>query len=271
MKPSEFRKFYLTFVELYGAIYSDDAYEIMKRFFPKLLKKEMYADMKSRVDKMTRGYLIRRTDTRKYVVCSEWHDDDDLDEIFQQHANIPFYVVDDLEEYWKIGKFGVELPGSAEELTECLSESCNITRADALTRTTIIGHIIRDTYYTEIPDEILHYISLWDPPISGIDKLEEVLDRILELTNTIRLPAYCGHSLRELDEMHIQNPHLENTEERVPEIADALQDLLLEEDVDEEELIRQLKESDALPEYAKESLIKALEEIAEQKKNLPKA
>ena len=42
MKPSDFRKFYMTFIELYGAIHSDDAYIIMKKWFPDLLKKHVW-------------------------------------------------------------------------------------------------------------------------------------------------------------------------------------------------------------------------------------
>ncbi len=266
MKPSEFRKFYLTFTELYGAIHSDDAYAIMKRFFPKLLKKEMYADMKSRVGKMTRDYMIRPTTERKYVICSEWHNDEDLNEIFAQHGDLPFYVSDDLEEYWKIGKEGVPHPPAAEELIDYLTENCGDEPGIAGLKVAVISYVIRNTYYTEIPDKILQYISTWDPPLTDFNKIKTVLDLVLEITKTLRLPAYCGYTLRELDVLD-----KDSAEENVPEIANTLQDLLLEEDVDEEELIRQLKEDHSLPEYAKESLIKALEEIAEAKKDLPKA
>ncbi|MBR3167184.1 MAG: hypothetical protein IKF18_00670 [Erysipelotrichaceae bacterium] len=266
MKPSEFRKFYLTFVELYGAIGSDDAFAIMKRFFPKLLKKEMYADMKSRTGKKTRGYCILPTDGRRFAVCEENSDEEDLAHIFFDHRDLPFYVPDDLQEYWDIGANGLPLSSAGEKLIDYLQSECGADSDHATARTLIIEYIILNADYVDIPDRILRYIEIWEPAIDDAEKLQTVLDLILEMTRTTRLPSCCGHTLNELDEMGV-----DNIEEHLFGIADTLYDLMLKEGLSEEEMVRQIREDSSLPEYARDLLIGRLKELAEEKKNVAEA
>ncbi len=96
MKSKDFTLFYKFFANMYGAIYSDDAYLIMKIFFPSLLKKEMYKDMKSRVYLDTKGYTVYKTVDNKYVITRPSFDFDDLDQLFELQGNKPFFVPENL-------------------------------------------------------------------------------------------------------------------------------------------------------------------------------
>ena len=57
MKPKEFRLCYLAFKNLYGAIISDDAFNILKKYYPSLTKSEFNKDLKDRTTKQTRDYI----------------------------------------------------------------------------------------------------------------------------------------------------------------------------------------------------------------------
>ena len=87
MTSKYFTLFYKFFANMYGAIHSDDAFLIMKRFYPSLLKKDMYKDMNSRVYRSTRGYTIYKTTDNKYVVCRDYYEFEDLDRLFEMQDN----------------------------------------------------------------------------------------------------------------------------------------------------------------------------------------
>lgn len=98
MTAKEFRLFYLFFVNMYGVIHSDDAYLIMKKFYPSLLKKDLYKDLNNRLYKNNRGYEIYRTDgNNKFVIARDYFEFEDFDLLFKEQGDKPFFIPETLD------------------------------------------------------------------------------------------------------------------------------------------------------------------------------
>ncbi len=103
MKKSDFRKAYLSFARLYGAIYSDNAYQILKKYFPRLKKSAFNKDLKSRYLKLTKGYDLFYCGYQHYVITRDYFRSEDIDEVFRQQAKKPFYIPETFEEFVQCG------------------------------------------------------------------------------------------------------------------------------------------------------------------------
>lgn len=99
MKASELLKCYKALVHLYDAIMTDDAYLILKRYYPNLLKKELYADLKTRVGKLTRYYAVYTTDDHNYLICNDFMNFDDVNNMFSWQEGKSYYIPETLEEF----------------------------------------------------------------------------------------------------------------------------------------------------------------------------
>ena len=264
MKAPDFRKFYLTFTELYGAIYSDDAYEIMKRFYPKLLKKDMYADMKTRVGKWTRGYCVVPTANGKYVVCSEYMDNNDLDDLFRVQADKDHYVCDSLEGYWKIGTEGVPVPKEKKKLDRFLKQ-----------------HSTEQIKATLCSDNLYHHLKISVDTDAGINYAFRTLERfgiILEdekdmqtffdlyadLSKNTRMYYNCGHTPIEIRK---SSPAYDPSRTLLV-IGENMKKMFINGEMDPEEYLETIKANKQIPLLMKDDLIRQLKEIIKTKKNL---
>ena len=94
-----YTKFYRTFVNLYGAISSLQALDIIKIFYPEVRKSHFIEDLKARCDRQTKGYKIVKATKGVYIICNENFSFDDLDKIFEIHGNKPCYVIGPVDKY----------------------------------------------------------------------------------------------------------------------------------------------------------------------------
>ena len=82
----QYREFYVACVNLYGAIDSDDAFIVLKKYFPDAKKEDFLKDIKTRVDKFTREYTmwtVEKTRNR-FIIANEFYDSDALDSLFRE-------------------------------------------------------------------------------------------------------------------------------------------------------------------------------------------
>ena len=96
-----FRESYLSLGHLYGAIYSDDAFKILKGYYPELTKSKLLADLKSRTEKnYTLGYRVFKVSDpetgrilpKQYLICGEIFTDKEIDLILDSAYGKPFYT-----------------------------------------------------------------------------------------------------------------------------------------------------------------------------------
>lgn len=105
LKAKDFRKCYKSLIKLYGAIISDDIFKILKHYYPDLKKRDLNADLKTRCDKSTRGYVVYRTNDRKYLLTNDMMTFPMVDALFQKQEGKSFYIPDTLKEFLAYGDF----------------------------------------------------------------------------------------------------------------------------------------------------------------------
>lgn len=104
LPTSELTKFYRTFSNIYGAILSTHAFDIIKLFYPSFAKSQLIQDLKARKNKPTKGYKVISSIKGLYIICRDYYSFDDLDRVFGQHANKPCFVLGPKEKYLAMGK-----------------------------------------------------------------------------------------------------------------------------------------------------------------------
>ena len=264
MKASEYRKFYLTFVELYGCIHSKDALTIINKFFA-VTKKEFYKDLKSREFKMTKRYQVIPTADKHYIICREEFDHDDLNYFFSKQADKPFYLVDDINAYWDIGKELLDLPLEYDDLCGFLIEHyTDISSEGLIALTFMIYNYVRLEAGIE---EIINFMNNTGIEFEDIDEANEFLQFLVPAMNKTKLFSNRGYSPFELAEM--SGPiDLNNLE---IQLGDNIRNHMLDEDENIEEYIKELENDNQIPEKLKQSMIKQLKELLDEKSKMGKA
>ena len=266
MTPKEFRICYLAFINLYGAIYSDEAFLVMKEYFPSLKKKEMYKDMKSRLHKLTRGYEIVSTTDNKYVIKADYYSYEDLDKLFKEQENKPIFVPDSFielsryasNEYW------------FDDNEKILDEMCDflakrINSKDETEKAAIIMNIIYSIrVYIEnlsILDSSKYFelLEKYHVEIKDQDDAYKFLKIFQSLNNNTRTHSNRGYTPKELS--NLRGPiDLENVKLT---IGPNLRKRLIEEVGALEEYIEMVKSSN-IPNLAKHSLLMECDDIRKE-------
>lgn len=266
MKASEFRKFYLSFVKLYGAIYSDDAYVIMKKFYPDLTKKDMNADLKERKNKFTRIYQVIPTTDRRYVICDELFDDDDIYEMFSEHMDKPFYICDDLERYWAYGQGDFEKSKDYDKLRRYIRKRFKGNDRDLLTDRLMDGilYIIHNSEVRKMFDDTARLMESYGI-LKDETEVQGFFDLFIELEGNSRLRQNRGHTPNELRSM--RKADINNV---TMELGENMTRMFLSGEMDVYEYLDHVKKME-LPAKMKEELIRQLEEIIRKKDPVFKA
>lgn len=274
MKLKEFRTCYLSFVNLYGAIHSDYAFQIMKKYFPSLTKKEMYKDMKSRYEKYTREYEIIKTTDNKYVVKAVYLTYENLDKLFDSQGDKPFFIPETFEELERYSNSSYWLDDFENIINRFITFISRFMESDDEKKTSrrILSLIYTIRIYVESLDilDFGKYIDLLDKYKIKIDKEEDIkayLDYITLFNNYSKHISNRGYSPNELKEL-IGGVDKENVKLT---LGPNIKKRLLEDPGAAEEYLEMIKNSD-IPNVAKHSLITEVNEIIEQvKENLIKS
>lgn len=200
MKQSEFRIFYLAFATLYGAIYSEEAFLIMRKFFPNLTKKEMYADIKNRSDKLTVGYWIYKCPKGKYVIGRDYYTSEELDKLFQKHTDKPFYVPKSFEDFkkYKDGSYWWEENKTLIAKMTRFLDKHTLKRND-FNYPLVLLMIIHDSI-SECVDlqEIVDCLEQRGTVFGDINEINKFAGLYQELNNHTRFITNCGFTPEEL-------------------------------------------------------------------------
>ena len=110
MKASDYLKFYRAFVSLYGAITSDEAYKIIKNYYPKTNKIEFLKDLKSRSRKRTVDYAVYQFAGPNFLIVHDLMTFEQINKMLESHIDKPFYVPESVDDFLKYSD-----PGYIEE------------------------------------------------------------------------------------------------------------------------------------------------------------
>lgn len=195
MKAKEFRMCYLAFKNLYGAIISDDAFNILKKYYPSLKKSEFNKDLKDRSTKATRNYMVYRTTDRKYLIADQLYDFEDVDTLFDKQTGKDYYIPDNLESflfyaddmYW----FN-ENADLIDSMMKFLEKYMSIEDARFLIYKMHI-EITGASDYVKIVEMFCD-----NSGISDEKTISDFLDYLFVFSNTTRTPANKGKSASEM-------------------------------------------------------------------------
>lgn len=269
MKSSQLRKFYLAFVYYYGAIYSDEAYKIIKGFYPDFKKETLINDLKKRVEKMTRQYMVLETTDDRYVICNEIYDDHDLDELFYQQGNKPFFVEKDLDTY--LDEIGLDFPKEYEDLRKHLVK--NIKADDKKTKEQL-AEIYLIMFFVKVRNSLGGQDALNEMiqealdlcNYEGLDEAKKLIDLIAKAYNNTGMITNRGYSPMEMRKK--EGPvDLSNLQIQT---GDNMKNMMLDGELDAQEMLEQIRNAD-LPEMMKNSMIEQLEKVITMKNNTGKA
>ena len=204
MKSSQLREFYLAFVYHYGAIYSDDAYKIIKGFYPDLKEETLIKDLKKRVGKMTRGYMVLETeDDNIFVISNVLFTNEDLDELFYEQGKKEFFVEKNLDVY--LGNSGENFLKEYKDLRRYLERHI---KANNKTERIIMSDIYLLKFFTTVKysfvgDDVIkkmlqEVIDLCE--IENIDKVNTLLKLIMEAYNNTPMITNRGYSPKQMRE-----------------------------------------------------------------------
>lgn len=261
MKASEFRKFYLTFVVLYGVIDSDESFKIIKRYFPDVKKSQYLKDLKDRSEKFTRGYWVRKVEnSRKYIIQDEMLEDDQIDYIFRMVANKGYYTTESLDEYWNIGTRGIDIGDADKPMLELFKKK-GLDEAKSLV--TLIFLEMNMNRTTNPMEPFQKLIDAFEP--KNEKEIDEIFRAYQTLNNNMRLHINGGHTCSELrndisvDPSNVKIVLGENVTNRLLDGGDP------------QEFIEIIMNNDKIPEAAKKDLLKQIEDLVIMAKNRGKA
>lgn len=211
MTPKEFRNFYLSFCTLYGCIDSSAALEIINVFYPDVTKKQLFADLKSRVGKNTRGYQIIETTDDDYIIAKTYYDFAALDMLFEKQGTCPFYVPDDLETFFNYGdEFFME---DINVMNEMIAFFNPFYSEEESNKELMMALYVRMGIMDGAgADSILDFLSSQEGLSfneENIKQFKVIFDNLARKTRSV---FYRGHTLEEMDKL---GNHNFDTDEKV--------------------------------------------------------
>lgn len=104
MNSSDLKKACAAFVTLYGIIFSAEAFEILKNYFPDLKESELNDELGKILHEESEHYLVRRATKRGFIIHDPYFDDKDIEELLEQQMDKPFFFPNTFEELISFNK-----------------------------------------------------------------------------------------------------------------------------------------------------------------------
>lgn len=275
MKASVLRQFYLTFVNLYGVIFYTDAYNIIKKYFPNFKKSTLLKDLKDRSDKMTKRYIVLKNKDKKdpYLICDEFLSDEEIGQIIYEQHNKPFFVCDDLEEYFEYTYSLGYNPGYQPMIDFAYNKlKKKNDKNEARILADLFVGMLCERIHSECGDPMKSFNDMIQKSIDILEletdrEVEKMLKLYMELQSNVKMFVNRGHSPLELRK--IMPPV--DPENLVVNIGDNMRNHMMDDDIDLDEIIEELKNDRDLPERMRDDLIRQFEEMKLLKSNKGKA
>lgn len=256
MQAKDFRKAYLYFVSLYGVIYSEDAYRILKFYFPDLKKEQLLKDLKDRATKLTREYIVVETDKKNlYVIAEPYLDYEDYDRIFKEQANKPYYYPTTFEGLCKFEPYQNWLELNDKNLTDMINYF--IDRGDTnlkiIELTMVLYWKVRDQ---EPIEKLIEYFKDYGFEIKTQEDLAFVMSKLIPVMNNTRLRENRGYTPSELSRL-MPKGDLDNT---ILTLGPNVRAKLKSGEINPYDYYQEVLKAD-MPKKMKESLLKELKDI----------
>ena len=272
LKAKQYREFIMGCINLYGLIDSNDAFKILKTYYPDATKKEFLEDLKERNHKYTKDYSIWATSKRNvYLITFDRIDDEEIDYLIGLQNDKPFYVPQKYEQFLKAASYET----FKNENKKLINGFIKFLANNHMKHNSHLADVTLSVLYEDIRDmdkikdinpvEIcLKRLNLWEYNIND-DNIEEYVLHLQEMMNSIRYYANRGHTPKEL----IKNKPLD-LNKLTMSIGPNMRKMFESGELDIKEYVDGIINSD-LPFSVKKSLLDELNEIMDEIDNTAKA
>ena len=273
LKAKQYREFIIGCINLYGIIDSNDAFKILKTYYPDATKKEFLEDLKERNHRFTKDYSIWTTSKRNtYLITFDRIDDEEIDYLLDLQNDKPFYIPQTYEQFLK----AITYETFKNENKKLINDFIKFLAKNHEKHNSKLADITLSVLYEDIRDmdkikdinpvEIcLKRFNLWGYKIDD-DNIDEYVFYLQEMMNSIRYYANRGYTPKELVEAH--GPIDPN--KLTMSIGPNMRKMFESGELDIKEYVDGIINSD-LPLSVKKSLFDELNEIMDEIENTPKA
>ena len=256
----QYREFIMGCINLYGVIDSDDAFYILKNYFPNSKKTDFIADLKKRNGKYTKDYEIWSTTRRNcYLICSWGFSEEEMDYIIPQQSDKPFYIPKTYESFLSCSDFKHWKANNSKIYEKFVKILAKRKGNDAEEIAEVIFDDIKTLCLIKDANEIeyiMKRLNLWGLDFNNSDELNELVYCLQTLINNTRMGINRGHTPNELVKLSggidIKNIQMS--------IGPNMRKMFEDGEMDIKEYLDGIINSD-LPENIKKSLVKELLEI----------
>ncbi len=195
MLPKRITTIYKAFANLYGAILSDDAYFILKKYYPDLKKSELTQSLKEKNRIKTLGYMVFKTEkNNKYVIANQYFDFERIGSVLSQTYIKQYYIYDNVDDFLKYSDSAYcEATKEYIMLYSYLQNSIHLDLAE------INKWFNKVLFYnrTNIGD-MQSIISVLNYKFDNQNQIFEFLKLYQNFINNLRIPDNLGHTPMEL-------------------------------------------------------------------------
>lgn len=269
IKQKEFNDLLKAMSNLYGVLISDDIYVILNTYYNHVTKAEILEQLKKLSYKPKRDYFAAKiTGMRnKYLLIKRALEDEVIDFIVQNSQNKPLFIPSTKEE---LLEYKVELYMNEEEdvyytkLMRFLVKRYNKKEdahyhAFAFT----MGIFILNKEEMEANENPIEKIQQFGFSIDTKKQLNEFLKLWYDAHNNTKMFCNKGYSPKELSKLE-PSKDIENL---VGTLGENIKEMIRNNELDGEELIKQLREADSIPLKFKNGLISEIQALINEKKN----
>ena len=260
LTAKQYREFILGCVDLYGVVDSDDAFLILKNYFPSAKKKDFITDLKKRNGRYTKDYEIWSTTRRNcYLICSWGFSEEEMDYIIPQQSNKPFYIPKTYESFLSCSDFKHWKANNSKIYEKFVKILAKRKGNEAEKIAEVIFDDIKTLCLLKDANEIeyvLKRLNLWGFDFNNSNELNEIAYYVQSLCNNTRMGINRGHTPNEMVKLSggINPSNIQMS------IGPNMRKMFEDGEMDLKEYLDGIINSD-LPENIKKSLIKELTEI----------
>ena len=265
ISAKQLREFYVGCIRLYGVIDSNNAFNILKIYYPDAKKETFLKDLKDRMYKFTKDYSVWSTRKKNTFLIGDFtYDDEMLDYIIPEQQDKPFYIPETYDkflrhsqyEYWK--QVNIK---NVKALAEILNKNNEIETDITIS---IIFEDFKSISSIKDSDPLTYTIRrllMWGYELKR-EQLDSLASILQDLYNNTKLSINRGYSPNELRKLYKPADINKVKMTLGPNIRKMLED----GEIDIDEYINQVIDSN-IPRTAKESLLEELGQIKRQKIN----
>lgn len=203
MKASDLRKLYLSVINLYGFVFSDELFEILDHYGISYKKEQILKDLLDRSTKMTRGYAVEEIDSSNYIIYDFDYTGEELEKLYsfkkgkkRYYPKTYEYLLQYSNYYFKDEKD----QNAFNNLFQFLRRHSKESESKLSTLIDVMIISIKKSIDLKI-NQFFELLDLFDIEFPNQKTVEKFLNIIQNVANDVRIPSNNGFTPIEMQKM----------------------------------------------------------------------